>query len=230
MQNLDLVAHPCGDPNRATQCRTWSVASNSRRIRDAAPKSHYTPPNQGVAPFSGPPCRTFLSFTAGRGHGGLVEGIAALLGPENGSHYRGVSQLQSNQSRYSVQLRTWTHSTNFCNTRGHTPTFSLRSCWIQDNIQEAFCATFPALSGTESRIAKRTIPRIAGLESPEIPQREAKKMSRIAAKYSRRKSIQNRHPNRILSMLKVARFESHDSNRTILNCSILDSESPIQCH
>ena len=31
------------------------------------------------------------------------------------------------------------------------------------------------LSGTESRIANRTIPRIAGLESPEIPQREAKK-------------------------------------------------------
>ena len=30
------------------------------------------------------------------------------------------------------------------------------------------------LSGTESRIANRTIPRIAGLESTEIPQREAK--------------------------------------------------------
>ena len=30
------------------------------------------------------------------------------------------------------------------------------------------------LSGTESRIANRTIPRIAGLESPEILQREAK--------------------------------------------------------
>ena len=62
-----LVAHPCGDPNRATQCRAQSVASNSRRIRDVAPKSRYTPPNQGVAPFSGPPCRTFLSFAAGRG-------------------------------------------------------------------------------------------------------------------------------------------------------------------
>ena len=31
------------------------------------------------------------------------------------------------------------------------------------------------LSGPESRIANRTIPRITGLESPEIPQREAKK-------------------------------------------------------
>ena len=85
----NLVAHPCGDPNRATQCRAQSVASNSRRIRDVAPKSRYTPPNQGVAPFSGPPCRTFLSFAAGRGRGGLAEGIAALLGSENGSRYRG---------------------------------------------------------------------------------------------------------------------------------------------
>ena len=34
-----------------------------------------------------------------------MEGIAALLGSENGSRYRGVSQLQSHQSRYSVQLR-----------------------------------------------------------------------------------------------------------------------------
>ena len=33
-----------------------------------------------------------------------MEGIAALLGSENGSRYRGVSQLQSHQSRYSVQI------------------------------------------------------------------------------------------------------------------------------
>ena len=64
-------------------------------------------PNQGVAPFSGPSCRTFLSVVAGHGgcRGGLVEGIAALLGSENVLRYRGVSQLQSHQSRYSVQLR-----------------------------------------------------------------------------------------------------------------------------
>ena len=37
--------------------------------------------------------------------GWLAEGIAALLGSENGWRYRGVSQLQSHQSRYSVQLR-----------------------------------------------------------------------------------------------------------------------------
>ena len=40
----------------------------------------HPPQNQGVAPFSGPPCRTFLAFAASRGSGGLVEGIAALLG------------------------------------------------------------------------------------------------------------------------------------------------------
>ena len=33
-----------------------------------------------------------------------MEGIAALLGSENGSRYRGVSQLQSHQSRYTVQV------------------------------------------------------------------------------------------------------------------------------
>ena len=33
-----------------------------------------------------------------------MEGIAALLGSENGLLYRGVSQLQSHQSRYSEQL------------------------------------------------------------------------------------------------------------------------------
>ena len=40
------------------------------------------------------------------------------------------------------------------------------------------------------------------------------KMSRIAIKQNRGKSIQDRHPNRVLSMLK-AFLESHDSNRTI---------------
>ena len=59
-------------------------------------------------------CRTFLrtpppSQAGGQGGGGcrgrLVEGITALLGSENRSRYRGVSQLQSHQSRYSVQLK-----------------------------------------------------------------------------------------------------------------------------
>ena len=63
-------------------------------------------------------CRTFLRTplshfplmrsrqeAKGGCRGGLVEGIAALLGSEKGSRYRGMSQLQSHQSRYSVQLR-----------------------------------------------------------------------------------------------------------------------------
>ena len=44
-------------------------------------------------------------------------------------------------------------------------------------------------------------------------------------KQNRGKSIQNRHPNCIPSMLE-ATLESHDSNRTILNRSILDSVCP----
>ena len=97
-----LVAHPCGDPNRATQCRAYSVASNSRRITDyqrCRPTIALHPPKSRS--------RTFLRtppVAAGRGprggcRGGLVEGIAALLGSEKGSRYRGVSQLQSQQSR-----------------------------------------------------------------------------------------------------------------------------------
>ena len=55
-----LVSHPCGDPNRATHCRGKSVAPNFRRKNDVAPKSRYTPENEGVAPFSGPPRRIFI--------------------------------------------------------------------------------------------------------------------------------------------------------------------------
>ena len=84
----------------------------------------------------------------------------------------------------------------------------------------AFLDMSSEFCGTESRI-NRTIPRIAGLQLPEIPQREAKNEVEL------QQSSQNRHPNRILSMLKPT-LESHDSNRTILNRPILDSESPIQ--
>ena len=35
----------------------------------------------------------------------LADGVAAILGSKNGSRYRGVSQLQSHQSRYFVPLR-----------------------------------------------------------------------------------------------------------------------------
>ena len=65
-----------------------------------------TPPQIKVSylSLSGPPCRTFLW---------LVEGFAALLDSENGSHYRGVSQLVSHQSRHSVQIRRLQKSAEF---------------------------------------------------------------------------------------------------------------------
>ena len=94
--------------SRQNPCKIHACSEKRRKLSGTSvetPKSRYTPPNQGVAPFSGPPCCTFLSFPAGRGCGGLEEGIAALLGSENGSRYRGASQLQSHQSRYSVQTK-----------------------------------------------------------------------------------------------------------------------------
>ena len=84
-------------------------------------------------------------------------------------------------------------------------------------------------SGTESRIMNRTIPRIAGLESPEIPQREAKNESNRSKVESRKidsESPSESHPNNALKF--KATLESHGSNRTILNGPILNSKSPIQ--
>ena len=65
-----------------------------------------TPPQIKVSHLSpDPPVALSSHSQQAEGRGGLAEGIAALLGSENGSRYRGVSQLQSHQSRYSVQLR-----------------------------------------------------------------------------------------------------------------------------
>ena len=85
-----------------------------------------TPPQisrSTVAPFSGPPCRTksFLSFAAGRGpRGGVAAGwwrvSRHLLGSENGSRYRGVSQLQSTPiallcaTKFSLRARSQSQS------------------------------------------------------------------------------------------------------------------------
>ena len=92
------MAHPCGDPNRATQRRAESVASNSRRIRGVAP-NRATPPNQGVAPFSGPrPSHFPVSFAAARGsgrggvcRGGLVEVSRRFWVPERIALQGGVA-------------------------------------------------------------------------------------------------------------------------------------------
>ena len=83
------MAHPCGDPNRATQRRAKSVASNSRRIRDVAPKSRYTPQikvsHLSPDPLVGVSCLIHSRQGVGGGgvcRGGLVEGVAALLGSQ----------------------------------------------------------------------------------------------------------------------------------------------------
>ena len=100
-----LVAHPCGDPNRYTVSRIECRIEFPQNQRCRA-KIALHPPKSRCRTFLRTPLSHFpLILPAGRGRGGLVEGIAALLGSENGSRSRGVSQLQSHQSRYSVQLR-----------------------------------------------------------------------------------------------------------------------------
>ena len=84
-----------------------------------------------------------------------------------------------------------------------------------------FSVTFSDLSGTESRIANRTIPGIAGLESREIPQREAKNEPN-RSKAESRKIDSERHPNRVLSKLKAI-LESHASESLDSRFRIADS-------
>ena len=86
-----------------------SISHTNKRLRGThwvrspelsePPKTHWV---RCLKPYSPKPYSA--RFRGCQTHGGLVEGIAAVLGSENGSCYRGVSQLQSHQSRYSVQL------------------------------------------------------------------------------------------------------------------------------
>ena len=72
-----------------------------------------------------------------------------------------------------------------CNTREHAP-ISRRFTRDQPEvvlIDFSRKHRHPRLSGTKSRIANRTIPRLAGLESPKNPQGEAKK--RVESQQSR---------------------------------------------
>ena len=87
---------------------------------------------------------------------------------------------------------------------------------ISHNHQNTWDWLDQDLCSAESRIARNSAAR-------------SKRMCRIAVKENRGKSIQHRHPNRILSML-TATLQSHASIHPILNRSILDSESPLQCH
>ena len=87
---------------------------NARRIRDVAPKSSYTPP-----PPPKSRCRTFLRLPPS--HFPLIRSRQGAKGVSRraGGGYRGtlgfrffrkriaLSQLQSHQSRYSVQPRTY---------------------------------------------------------------------------------------------------------------------------
>ena len=96
--------------------RKGSFAARKRGPKNRKNEVKIRPPlcrplkhSMSVVPFSGPPvalpCLTRSRQGAREGcRGGLVEGIAALLGSENGSRYRRVSQLQSRKSRYAVQL------------------------------------------------------------------------------------------------------------------------------
>ena len=72
-------------------------------------KSRYTPPNEGVAPFSGPPCRTFLSLAAGRGAKGGVSRRA-------GGGYRGTFGFRK-RDRAAGGCRSYNHTSRatLCN-------------------------------------------------------------------------------------------------------------------
>ena len=71
-----LMAHSCGDPNRATQCRAWSVASNSCRSRDVAPKSRYTPPPPQIKVSHLSPDPPVVLSSHSQQAGGRGEGVA----------------------------------------------------------------------------------------------------------------------------------------------------------
>ena len=90
---------------------------------------------------------------------------------------------------------------------------------------EAFWVMFcPDLSGTESRIANRTIPRIAGRNRQKFhseKQNIEPNRSKVASRKTDSESSSESHLNKCLK----STLQSHDSNRPIL-----DSESPIQCH
>ena len=106
-----LVAHPCGDPKLAIALHSVAhrVSHQIPAESEMSRQNRATPPQIKVSHLSRDlPSHFPLIRSRQRAKGdvaaGWWRGIAALLGSENGSRYRGVSQLQSHQSRYSVQL------------------------------------------------------------------------------------------------------------------------------
>ena len=73
-----LVAHPCGDPNRATQCRAQSVASNSRQRCRAKIALH--PPKSRCRTFLRTPLSHFPLIRSRRGARRAGGGYCGTLG------------------------------------------------------------------------------------------------------------------------------------------------------
>ena len=103
LKTLCLVAHPCYTVSRI-ECRITFPQNQRCRAKIALhhPKSrcHTFLPD----PLSHFPLIRSRQGAKGGCRGGLVEGIAPLLGSENGSRHREVSQLQSHQSRYPAMV------------------------------------------------------------------------------------------------------------------------------
>ena len=72
------MAHPCCDPDRATQCRAHNVAAISRSFRGVAGLSRYTPPTLTKMTLSHQSCHPPLSVLQGN------------FLAKNGSRYTGV--------------------------------------------------------------------------------------------------------------------------------------------
>ena len=83
-----------------TECRT--KFPQNRRCRA---KIALHPPKSRFRTFLRTPLSHFPLIPSREGARRAGGGYRGTLGSENGSRYRGVSQLQSHQSRYSVQLR-----------------------------------------------------------------------------------------------------------------------------
>ena len=90
----------------------WSVASNSRRIRDVAPKSRYTPPKSRCRTFLRTALSHFLSFAA---RGGPRGGWRA------GGGYRGIFGFRKRIALQGGVAATVTPVALLCATKTHTP-------------------------------------------------------------------------------------------------------------
>ena len=107
LKSLEKKGKTLEKTRNSSQGKKNKEFQKNKARKDRAEMSHQnraTPPQIKVSHLSpDPPSQAWGPRRRGGCPGGLVEGIATLLGSGNGSRYRGVSQLQSHQSRYSVQ-------------------------------------------------------------------------------------------------------------------------------